>query len=49
MATSRFKINSFKSVMMKGAYLLGMKPKKIAQKFVKQYNKQLAMNLNLYH
>ena len=33
MATSRFKINSFKSVMMKGAYLLGMKPKRIAKRF----------------
>ena len=27
------KINSFKSVMMKGAYFLGMKPIKIARKF----------------
>ena len=27
------KINSFKSVMMKGAYFLGIKPKKIARKF----------------
>ena len=30
---SRSKINNFKSVMMKGAYLLGMRPKKIANKF----------------
>ena len=29
----RSRINSFKSVMMKGAYLLGMRPKKIARKF----------------
>lgn len=29
----RSRINSFKSVMMKGVYLLGMKPKKIARKF----------------
>ena len=30
---SRSKINNFKSVMMKGAYLLGMRPRKIANKF----------------
>ena len=29
----RSKIKNFKSVMMKGAYFLGMKPKKIARKF----------------
>lgn len=30
---SRSKINNFKSVMMKGAYILGMRPRKIANKF----------------
>ena len=30
---SRSRINSFKSVMMKGAYILGMRPRKIANKF----------------
>ena len=30
---SRAKINNFKSVMMKGAYILGMRPRKIANKF----------------
>ena len=29
----RSKINNFKSVIMKGAYFIGMKPKKIARKF----------------
>ena len=29
----RSKISGFKSVMIKGAYLFGMKPKKIARKF----------------
>ena len=29
----RSKIDSFKSVMMKGAYFIGMKPKTIARKF----------------
>ena len=29
----RSKIDSFKSVLMKGAYLIGMKPKTIARKF----------------
>ncbi len=29
----RSKISGFKSVMMKGAYIFGMKPKKIARKF----------------
>ena len=33
MKTYRSKINNFKSVMMKGAYFIGMKPKKIAKKF----------------
>ena len=33
MTTYRSKINNFKSVMMKGAYLLGMKPKRIAKRF----------------
>ena len=33
MKTYRSKINNFKSVMMKSAYFLGMKPKKIAHKF----------------
>ena len=33
MPTYRSRINSFKSVMMKGAYLLGVKPKTIASKF----------------
>jgi len=33
MRTYRSKINNFKSVMMKGAYLIGMNPKKIAKKF----------------
>ena len=33
MTTYRSRINSFKSVMMKCAYFLGMKPKKIARKF----------------
>ena len=28
----RSRINNFKSVMMKGVYFLGMKPKKIAKK-----------------
>ena len=27
------KINSFKSVMIKGAYFIGMRPKSIAKKF----------------
>ena len=29
----RSKISGFKSVMIKGAYLFGMKPKKIARRF----------------
>ena len=29
----RSKISGFKSVMMKGAYIFGIKPKKIARKF----------------
>ena len=33
MKTYRSKIKNFKSVMMKSAYFLGMKPKKIASKF----------------
>ena len=33
MTTYRSKISGFKSVMMKGAYIFGMKPKKIARKF----------------
>ena len=33
MPTYRSRINSFKSVMIKGAYLLGMKPKSIAKNF----------------
>ena len=33
MKTYSSKIKNFKSVMMKSAYFLGMKPKKIASKF----------------
>ena len=29
----RSKINSFKSVLIKGAYIIGIKPKDIARKF----------------
>ena len=29
----RSRINNFKSVMIKGAYFLGLKPKKIANRF----------------
>lgn len=33
MTTYRSKINSFKSVLIKGAYIIGIKPKNIARKF----------------
>ena len=33
MKTYRSRINNFKSVIMKGAYFIGMNPRKIAKRF----------------